>query len=243
MSAAAGPEVRHPGEFLAGTVALLALALAGVVVLVLADRTWALVLAVVAAGAGSVGAAISVGALLADQDGSGGPAPLARAVTGLGTFGVAALVASVVVAIGHAKPPTPAPTADAAAAAQSVRDFLTAAVVDDDAFTACGYLTPAEGRRVARLAGDGQTCRAALTANPPALGHVATASGLRALDVRSAVSGGRARVTVTGAGAPLAFTLRPATPAERDAFEAPLAAWRIASGATALLRRGSAAQR
>ena len=153
----------------------------------------------------------------------------------LGAVAATALVVAVAIPRENAvSRSTQAP--DAAAAAQTLRDFLAVAVVDDSPYAACEYLTPREQQSIARLAGQGQTCRDALTATPPALAGVATAGRIRRLHMRTVVREGRARITVSGAGrTSLTFDLRRATPADLEAFEAPPAAWRIASGATALL--------
>ena len=57
------------------------------------------------------------------------------------------------------------------------------------------------------------------------------------LDVRVVVRGDSAQVTVMRDGyKPVVFVLRRATAAERSAYLAPRVPWRIASGATAVLR-------
>jgi hypothetical protein len=84
---------------------------------------------------------------------------------------------------------------------------------------------------VAALAGDGQSCRAALSATEPSLAGVHSEGSLHALPMRVAVRDGTAVVTTPR----VRFVLRPATSEERSAFQAPSGAWRIVSGATALL--------
>jgi hypothetical protein len=229
----AGPP-RRP-DLLLSAVALIALVIACLVVAAFTDATWALVLALAAGAAATVGMALVTRRMLADEDGA--PAPGGAPRSALVVVPVAAATVAVVVALGHgdaSSRSTEAP--DAAGAAQTLRDFLVNAAVDDDTYAACEYLTPGEQQRVARLVGQGQTCRDALTATPPALAGVATVGRIRRLHMRTVVRGGRARITVSGAGrTALTFTLRRTTLAELGDFEAPPAAWRIASGATALL--------
>jgi hypothetical protein len=126
----------------------------------------------------------------------------------------------------------------AAAAAQTVRDFLASAVLDDNAYAACQYLTTAEQQRVADLAGGDQTCRDALTSTQPSLGGIRSEGALHALALHVAIRDGSAEVTATPNGqAPVRFVLVRTTSAQAATFEAPPAAWRIADGATAVLHR------
>ena len=126
----------------------------------------------------------------------------------------------------------------AAAAADTVRSFLAAAVLDDDAYAACQYLTTAEQQRVAQLAGDGQTCRDALSATQPSFGGIQSEGALHALSLHVLIHDGAANVTATPHGQAAAhFVLQRTTAAEAATFEAPSAAWRIADGATAVLHR------
>jgi hypothetical protein len=229
-----GPR-RQRGDLLMSAVVLLAIAVGGVVVLALADTTFALVLAVAVLAAATIGMALVARRMLATGDGPPAAAPARRTALALGAVATTTLL--VVVGAGHedaSSGTTEAP--DAAAANQTLRDFLATAVVDGSPYAACEYLTPPEQQRIARLAGSGQTCADALTATPPALPGVTTDAGVRRLHLRTTVHGARARTTVSGSGVPsLRFELRRATPAEMAAFDAPPAAWRIASGATALL--------
>ena len=60
--------------------------------------------------------------------------------------------------------------------------------------------------------------------------------GLRELPLHTTLRDGAAIVRATPAtGRPATFVLRPATAAETVAFRAPACAWRIATGATAVL--------
>jgi hypothetical protein len=123
------------------------------------------------------------------------------------------------------------------AAAETIRQFLATAVLDDNAFIACQYLTSDAQQSVARLAGDDQTCRDALTATQPSFGNVHSEGSLHALRLDTVVRGGTAYVTARPSGRqPVTFVLSRTTPGEAAAYEAPSSAWRIADGATAVLR-------
>jgi hypothetical protein len=127
--------------------------------------------------------------------------------------------------------------ATAGDAAQTVRDFLADAVLEDDAYAACQYLTPGAQQSVARMAGDDQTCRDALTATQPSLGAVHSEGALHALRLDTVVRDGTASVTARPSGrGPVTFVLSRTTPADTAAYGAPSSAWRIADGATAVLR-------
>jgi hypothetical protein len=222
-------------DLLLSAIALIALVIACVVVTTFADTTWTLVLALATLAAATIGMALVTRRLLSDDaDASPGRA-VPRSALVLGAVAATTLVVAVALDRGDASSRS-TDRAQAGGAAQTLRDFLVNAVVDDNSYAACQYLTPGEQQRVARVAGQGQTCRDALTATPPALAGVATGGRIRRLQMRTAVRGERARITVSGAGrSSLTFTLSRATPAELGAFEAPPAAWRIASGASALL--------
>ena len=91
---------------------------------------------------------------------------------------------------------------------------------------------------MAALAGDGQTCRAALLATQPSFDGVHSEGSLHALQLHPVLRGDTADVTArTRAGTPVTFVLQRTTPAEAAAYEAPRSAWRIAGGATAVLGR------
>jgi hypothetical protein len=124
----------------------------------------------------------------------------------------------------------------AAAAAQTVRAFLATAVLDDDAYEACQYLTPAAQAQVARAAGAGQTCRDALSAAPPSFVAIRSEGELHALAVRAVVTApALAKATIARPGQPpVALVLRRATAADEAAYAAPQCAWRIASARPAL---------
>ena len=123
-----------------------------------------------------------------------------------------------------------------AGAQDTVRGFLTAAVLESDGYLACQYLTPAEQSRVARLAGEGETCLQAFVASRPAFPGVASEGELKELDLRTVVRGGRATVVVPRSRRkPVTFVLRRATRAQLAGFRAPQVPWRIQSGAAAAL--------
>jgi hypothetical protein len=228
----------RPRDLLLSVVALLALAIGAIVVLALTDTTGGLVFALVAAAAATVGVALVIRRMVADADGAAPVRGARRSLAAPAVVAAAALVVAVVLGHGDATSrSTQAP--DAAGAAQTVRGFLATAVLDDDAYAACEYLTPGERQRIAGLAGQGQTCRDALTATPPALAGVTSAGNLHGLRLGTRLQGTRARVAVSGARTPpLTFALRRATAAELEEFQAPPAAWRIDAGATALLPAG-----
>jgi hypothetical protein len=125
---------------------------------------------------------------------------------------------------------------DAAGAAQTLRDFVAVAVVDHNDYIACQYLSADEQARVTKLVPHAISCREALIQTPAGLDGVTSMGGLQQLKLRTAVTPGRAWITVAGPHTrPLRFTLRRATAADRDTYEAPDAAWRITSGVGALL--------
>jgi hypothetical protein len=226
----------RPGvpELLLRIVLFLLIAIAAIVVLVGTAAWWTTALALAGLVLALTGVLVSVLELLADDTqgemGGGGRA----AALALGVAAMAALVAAIVVPERAAAKPhgaTPA-TADA-----TVEHFLTVGIVEDNAYLACQYLTPAAQQRVARVAGT-PTCRAALTASPPSFAGIQSDADVKALSMRATVRGGRATVVVTppaGRGGPATFGLRPATPRDYDAFQAPPDPWRIDSGVRAVL--------
>jgi hypothetical protein len=123
------------------------------------------------------------------------------------------------------------------AAIQTVRDFLTAALVQSDGESVCGYLTPAEQLRVGAVAGHGASCREAADASLAAgtAGEPTTVKQIRDLPARATRLGTAVRVTTGRGVAARSFVLAPTTAAERESYGAPAAAWRISSGATAVL--------
>ena len=180
------------------------------------------------AAAGAV--AISVNAMLGQDDRTDAAEPYRGPVAALAAVVAIAVVLAVALPMEDSAAVSTA-VPDASSAAATVRAFLAAAVLDGNAYAACQYLAPREQQLVAALAGDGQTCRTALSATEPSLAGVHSVGSLHALPLRVAVRDGSAFV----ASPRVMFVLRPATSAERSAFQAPSAAWRIVSGATALL--------
>ena len=152
----------------------------------------------------------------------------------LGTLAVAAFVLALTLPV-HGAAAMPATATPAGQAADTVRQFLVTAVVDDNPYLACQYLTGSQQRAIARLAA-APSCRDAFTAATPAFAGIQSAADVHALRIGVRLLGDRATVSVTGHGArPTTFVLRRATPAELNAFQAPQAPWRIDSGATAVL--------
>ena len=200
-----------------------------------ADAAWTVTLAVVGLVVAAAGVGMSLRGLMEGADDATPEAP------GRGLVAVLASVAAIAVVLALTLPvanssatSTTRPTADAAD--QTLRDFLATAVLDDSAYPACQYLTAAEQQRVATLAGDGQSCRAALLATQPSFDAIHSEGSLHALPLHAVVHGDTADVTARPHGRPPAtFVLQRTTPAEAAAYEAPPSAWRVARGATAVL--------
>ena len=210
--------------------------LVGAVVATAETRAWwtvALAVAGLIIAAGLIAA--SVRRLLGEDDEVDSQERGPRRFTAFSIAAIAAVVLAVTLPVDEsAAVSTARPTA--AAAADTVRSFLAAAVLDDDAYAACQYLTTAEQQRVAQLAGDGQTCRDALSATQPSFGGIQSEGALHALSLHVLIDDGTADVTATPHGQAAAhFVLQRTTAAEAATFEAPSAAWRIADGATAVL--------
>jgi hypothetical protein len=218
-------------------IAFVALLVGAVVATARADAAWAVTLAVGGLVLAAVGIAMSLRGLLEGAD------DVTPEASGRGLVAALAAVAAVAVVLALTLPvanssatATTKPTAEAAD--QTVRDFLATAVIDDSAYPACQYLTTTEQQRVAAVAGDGQTCRAALLATQPAFDAVHSEGSLHALVLHAVVHGDTAQVTARPHGRPRAtFVLQRTTPAEAAAYEAPPSAWRVAGGATAVLGR------
>ena len=224
----------EPARLVLRIVVLTGVIVGAVVVIGKADAGWADVLAVGA----TVLAACAVGASLRSMLGAEeAPEP------GRGRVGTVALVAIPLIAVALAITlPTQESVArtggepTAAGAAQTVRDFLAVSVLDNNAYAACQYLTPAEQQRLGAAAGGQQTCREVLTATQPSFGGIQAEGGLDALPLRAVVRGDTAYVTASPHGArPATFVLRRTTPAEAAVYEAPSAAWRIDDGVRAVL--------
>jgi hypothetical protein len=226
-----------PGELLFRIVVLGALLVGGVVATAQTHAWWTLALAVAGLVLAAGAVTISVQGMLTRGDDAEPSAPSRSRVAALCTLAAVALVLAVALPDDQAAADsTTRPTA--AAATQTVRDFLATAVLEDNAYAACQYLTIAEQEEVARVAGGAQTCRDVLAASPPSFDGIRSEGALDALDPRAVVIGGsRADVTVARPGYPaVTFDLRRASGADALAFGAPSAAWRIASGVTSALR-------
>jgi hypothetical protein len=224
-----------PGALLLRIVVLVALLVGAIVATAETHAVWTLALAVAGLVLAAIAMAASVAAMLG-RDADARPSAPSRAWLGVLTaLAAVALVLAVALPDDRAAADSTArPTA--AAAAQTVRTFLATAVLDDDAYEACQYLTPAAQAQVARAAGAGQTCRDALTAAPPSFVAIRSEGELDALAVRAVVTApSLAEATIARPGQPpVALVLRRATAADEAAYAAPQCAWRIASARPAL---------
>ena len=244
---AAGTPRIGPGGLFGRIIVLAAVIVACLVVRAAANAPAMLVVAVAALVAATAAVARVAAVLLRDADGSGEAAPEetgARAAsvargrrTGAAVAGVAVAAVALAIVLPHGDADATATTpATPATADRAVRDFLGDAVLQNDSYDACQYLTPAAQAQITRLAGEGQSCRDALAATRPAFAGIASEQGLRELPLHTTLRDGAALVRATPAtGRPATFVLRPATAAETVAFRAPACAWRIATGATAVL--------
>jgi len=217
--------------------AFLALLIGAVVATARADAAWTVTLAVAGLVLAAAGVAMSLRGLLEGADDVTPEAPGRGLVAALAAVaGVAVVLALTLPIADSSATATTKPTAEAAG--QTVRDFLATAVLDDSAYPACEYLTTAEQQRVAAIAGDGQSCRAALLTTQPSFDAIHSEGSLHALALHVVVHGDTADVTVGLHGRPpTTFVLQRTTPAEAAAYEAPPSAWRVAAGATAVLAR------
>jgi hypothetical protein len=209
-------------------------AMAAVAVLTTTDSWWATALALAAVAFTVTGVLLSL-ALLADGRTDGDPATGRGTAIALGVVTAVALLLVVVLPSDAAAPTAPSPAEQAQA---TVRQFLVAAVLNNDAYLSCEYLTPAERRRVARASGPAKTCQEAFVAAHPGFPALTSVTAVDALSMRTTVNGDRAVVLVPRQQplrAPLRFGLRRATTAELNEFHAPQVPWRIASGATAIV--------
>jgi hypothetical protein len=226
-----------PGDLFLRIVVLVALLVGGVVATAETHAWWTLVLALVGLVIAAGAVVVSVQAMLG-RDADAQPSSPSRArVAALTALAAVALILAVALPDDQsAADSTSRPTA--AAATQTVRDFLASAMLEDNAYAACQYLTLTAQEEVARSAGSDETCRDALTATPPSFAGVHSEGALRALDVRATVVGhSTADVTVHRPGhRAVTFVLHRTTGADSMAFAAPSAAWRIASGAAGVLR-------
>jgi hypothetical protein len=223
-----------PLRLLLDIVVLVAILVGAVIAVAEANAWWTAAVAVAALVMATLGLALVVGAMLRADDASSVEPSRGRVVASAAVAAVAVVLAIVLPDEGSAATSTAHPTAGAAA--QTVRDFLANAVLEDNAYVACQYLTSDTQQSVARLAGDGQTCRDALTATQPSFGAIHSEQALHALRLDAVVRDGTAYVTARPSGQPsVTFVLQRTTPAEASAYEAPSSAWRIADGATAVL--------
>lgn len=120
--------------------------------------------------------------------------------------------------------------------AATVRDFLSAAVVDNDGVTACKYLTARsrvdfEGRNAVRSSCESFFGGAGLTLGGRT---VSSNAQLDALHYRVTAQERDRLVTVSYRGQAIGFLLRPANAPELDEFQAPPTSWRIASSVNGL---------
>jgi hypothetical protein len=209
-----------------------AIAVAGVALATTTHAWWTTALAFAGVAFAFAGVMVSIGRL-ADRTDDAQPARGRARAVALGVVAIAMLVLAVTLPEHTVARPAPAPVARAQ---DTVRGFLTAAVLNDDAYLACQYLTPAEQLRVARLAAPGATCQDAFVGSKPTFAGIQSEAELKALALRATVHGDRATVVAQRAGmGPVTFALRRATPAELDAFDAPQVPWRIDAGAAAVL--------
>jgi hypothetical protein len=218
-------------------IALVAILVGAVVATAQTRAWWTVALAVAGLLIATYLTAASMRRLLAVDDDADPQEPGRRRFAALSIAAIAAVVLAVTLPVDEsAAVSTARPTA--AAAADTVRSFLATAVLDDNAYAACQYLTAAEQQRVAELAGGDQTCRDALSATQPSLDAIRSEGALHALALHAAIRDGAADVTASPPGrATVRFVLVRTTSAQAATFEAPPAAWRIADGATAVLHR------
>jgi hypothetical protein len=224
-----------PQRLLLEIIVFVAILVGAVVAIGQADAWWTAALAVAGLVIAALGIGLAVGAMLRARDAS----PMGPGRSGVVASAVVAAVAvalAIVVPVeGSAATSTARPTGGSAA--ETVRQFLATAVLDDNAYIACQYLTPSAQEGIARLAGNAQTCRDALTATQPSFGTVHSEGALHALRLDTVVRGDSASVVARPPGRqPVTFVLSRTTPGEAAAYEAPSSAWRIADGATAVLR-------
>jgi hypothetical protein len=218
-------------------IALVAILVGAVVATAQTRAWWTVALAVAGLLIAAYLTAASMRRLLAVDDDADPQEPGRRRFAALSIAAIAAVVLGVTLPVDEsAAVSTARPTA--AAAAGTVRSFLATAVLDDNAYAACQYLTAAEQQRVAELAGGDQTCRDALSATQPSLDAIRSEGALHALALHAVIRGGAADVTASPHGRATArFVLVRTTSTQAATFEAPPAAWRIADGATAVLHR------
>jgi hypothetical protein len=219
-----------PGQLTLRVIALTGLLVGALVATALTHALWMLVVTLAGLISAALAVALSVNAMLGQDDRTEPTDPYRRPVALLATVAAATIVLAIALPVEDSAAVSTT-TPDAAAAAATVRAFLANAVLNDNAYVACQYLAPSEQQRVAQVGGEGQTCRAVLTATQPSFAGVDSEGSLHALRVHAVVRDGTAYVTAAG----VMFELRPATAAEISAYDAPPGAWRIVSGVSAVL--------
>ena len=234
----AGPRRARPGtpELLLRAVLFVVIVVAAVIAVIRADAWWTSLLAAAGVAVGAVGVAMVAFALLADEGDAEPEEDAGRtASVALGAVAAVLIVLALVVPEHEAKESTASTAATAGSAEETLRQFLLEAIVEDNPYPACQYLTTAQQATLARQAG-ATSCRLALTGASPSLDGVQDEANVDRLKIRATVVGDRATAVVSGRSRPpVTFTLTRATPAEVEAFEAPSTPWRIASGAEALV--------
>jgi phosphatidylglycerophosphate synthase len=225
-----------PPELLLRAVLFVVIVVAAVIVAIRADAWWTIALAVAGVAVGACGVVLVAFALLADEDDAEperGPSRTGNIA--LGAVAIVLLVLALVVPEHEAVKTDANTAATARSADETLRQFLLLALVRDDAYPSCQYLTTGQQAELARLA-QATSCRLALTSASPSLDGVQNEADVDRLKIRVTVVGDHATAVVSRRGRPpVTFTLARATPAEVEAFEAPSTPWRIASGAEALV--------
>lgn len=146
------------------------------------------------------------------------------------------VIATAIVVAGHERGATSATQANAHSATLTVRRFLVSAVVDDNTYQACQYLTPSAQARLAGLQGAAATCPDILASSPPTLFNLSSEGAVGRLSLRTTVHGPTAEVVAATSGqAPVTFVLHLTSADERYIYGSPPTAWRIAAGADQLL--------
>ena len=198
-----GPRRARAGtpELLLRAVLFMVIIVTAVIVVIRADAWWTSLLAATGVAAGACGVVLVAFALLADEDDAEPEAgPDRTGSIALGTVAVVLLVLALVVPEHEAKESTAKPAATAQSADETVRQFLLAAIVEDDAYPSCQYLTTAQQATLARQAG-ATSCRLALTSTSPSLDGVQNEADVDRLKIGVRVAGDRATAVSQGAAA------------------------------------------
>ncbi|HEY6758258.1 MAG TPA: hypothetical protein VI318_02165 [Baekduia sp.] len=150
-----------------------------------------------------------------------------------GLVSVAVLAVAIVIAATNDSD-TSTSAATSASAVRTTKDFVTAAVVEDNGENACGYLTSAEQKAVNDSGFDG--CRRTFAnGDATAPNDVTTARAVHNLPAAVQMSDATATVRLGRGSGAVTFRLVHATGNDEEAFNAPPTAWRIADGAASLL--------